>query len=42
MMCIHLREVRTAYNKVNVTEVDFVDLDYETPNKKMKTIEPEW
>jgi len=42
MMCIHLREVRTAYNKVNVSEVDFVDLDFETPNKKMKTVESEW
>ena len=42
MMYVHLDEVRTSYNKVDVKKVDFVDLDYETPNKKIKTIESEW
>ena len=30
-MCVHLREVRTNYNKMKVKDEDFVDMEDQRP-----------
>ena len=33
-MCVHLREVRTNYNQVQVKDEDFVDIEDQRPTNR--------